>query len=90
MWEIEETVVKEDYLVEIRIYANDRQGLLADITRALTEKGLNIMSLNVRAAKNGICTISVSFTISGTMQLQGTIEKLRQVESVVDIERTRG
>ena len=91
-WEEEDKSAKTDekYLAEIRIYASDRQGLLADITKTLTEKGVNIISMNVRQAKNGVCTDSVTFSTSGTMELMNIIEKLRQVESVIDIERTRG
>lgn len=91
-WEDEGNVAKSDekFVAEIRIYANDRQGLLADITRTLTEKGVNIISMNVRQAKNGTCTDSISFSTSGTMELMSIIEKLRQIESVIDIERTRG
>ncbi len=78
------------YLAEIRLYANNRNGLLADITRALTEKDIDILSLNTRTNKQGLATISTSFEIRNREELVRIIDKLRTVESVLDIERTTG
>lgn len=78
------------YLTEITIFANNRHGLLADISRALTEKNIDILAVNTRTNRNGIATMSVSFEISGRDELQKLVEKLRNVESVIDIERTTG
>jgi len=78
------------YLAEIRMYANNRNGLLADITRALTEKDIDILSLNTRTNKQGLATISTSFEIRNRDELVRIIDKLRTVESVLDIERTTG
>lgn len=80
----------EKYLAEIKIYADNRNGLLADLTRVLTEKNIDIMSLNTRTSKQGLATIAISFEISGREELIRTIDKIRTVESVVDIERTTG
>ena len=78
------------YLAEIVIYAHNRNGLLADISRALTEKNIDIMSMNTKTSKQGIATMAASFYIGSREELNHTIEKLRNVESVMDIERTKG
>ncbi len=78
------------YLAEIVIYAHNRNGLLADISRALTEKNIDIMSMNTKTSKQGIATMAASFYIGSREELNHTIEKLRNVESVMDIERTTG
>ena len=80
----------EKYLAEINIYANNRNGLLADVSRALTEKGIDILALNTRANKQGTATMSVSFEIGSREELQRIIDKIRTIESVIDIERTTG
>lgn len=80
----------EKYIAEINIFAHNRSGLLADITKAMTERNIDIMSLNTRTNKQGIATLAVSFEISSREQLNQTIAKLRNIESVVDIERTTG
>lgn len=81
---------KGQFLAEITIYANNRNGLLADITRIMTEKNIDINALNTRTNKQGIATLSMAFSISGREALKSVIEKLRAVDSVIDIERTRG
>jgi len=78
------------FLAEINVYANNRSGLLADITRTLTEKNIDIVSLNTRTNKRGIATISIAFNISGREELKAIIEKLRGITSVLDVERTQG
>lgn len=78
----------EKYLVEIKIFANNRNGLLADITRALTEKNIDIISMNTRVNKQGTATMATSFEISNREELNHIIDKIRSIESVIDIERT--
>ena len=80
----------EKYLAEINIYANNRNGLLADVSRALTEKDIDILALNTRVSKQGTATIMVSFEISGREELQRIVDKIRTIESIIDIERTSG
>ena len=80
----------EKYIADINIYANNRNGLLADISKALTEKNIDILSLNTRVSKQGIVTMSTSFEISGREELNHVIDKIRNIESVIDIERTTG
>jgi GTP pyrophosphokinase len=78
------------YLAEITIYGNNRIGLLVDITKIFTERRIDVRSVNTRTSKQGIATIAVSFTIADKGMLNSLIEKIRQVESVIDIERTAG
>lgn len=80
----------EKYLVEISIFANNRNGLLADVSRALTEKEIDIQALNTRVSKQGTATIMVSFEVGSKEELQRIIDKIRTIESIIDIERTTG
>ncbi len=80
----------EKYATEIKIYANNRTGLLVDISRIFTERGIDMSSINVRTSKQGTATISIAFEIGGKEELQRIAEKLHQVESVLDIERAMG
>ena len=87
-WEKTETD-NELYSAEIKIYANNRNGLLADISKALTEKDINIVSMNTRTNKQGMATLNTCIEIRSMDELNRIIEKIRSIESVVDIERTR-
>ncbi len=89
-WQLPEGEEAKDqtYTAEINIYANNRNGLLVDITRMFTEAGINITSCNSRANKHGMATVSIGFEIHDTTELRGLIDRLRTVPNVVDIERT--
>ena len=56
----------------------------------MTERGIDVTAMNVRTSKQGTATISMSFEIGGVSELNSIIDKIRQVESVIDIERTTG
>ena len=78
----------EKYTTEIKIYGNNRTGLLVDISRTLTERNIDVTAMNVRTSKQGTATITISFDISSVEELNRIIDKLRQIESVLDIERS--
>ena len=90
-WEVmPDEVSGERYLVEIKIYASNRNGLLADITKTLAEKNVDIFSLNTRISKQGTATISTSFEIKSREELIRIIDKIKTIESIIDVERTTG
>ncbi|MEY8390844.1 bifunctional (p)ppGpp synthetase/guanosine-3',5'-bis(diphosphate) 3'-pyrophosphohydrolase [Lachnospiraceae bacterium] len=78
------------YMAEIKIYGNNRTGLLVDITKVLTERQIDINAVHSTTSKQGIATITLAFGTKGKDELNSLIDKIRQVESVIDIERTRG
>ena len=81
---------KERYSTEIQIFANNRIGMFVDISKVFTEKQIDITSLNVRTSKQGKATIVMTFDIHGIEELNRLTDKLRQIEGVLDIERTAG
>lgn len=89
-WQDESIDGKGRYFAEITIYANNRNGLLADVSRALTEKNIDIRSMNTRTSKQGVATMNVAFEISSKEELNRVIDKLHNIESVLSIERTTG
>ncbi len=80
----------ERYSTEIKIYANNRIGMFADISKVFTERQIDITSMNVRTSKQGKATIIMTFDIHGMDELNRLIDKIRQIEGVLDIERTAG
>ncbi len=81
---------KERYTTEIQIYANNRIGMFVDISKVFTERQIDITSMNVRTNKQGKATIIMTFDIHGIEELNRLTEKLRQIEGILDIERTAG
>lgn len=80
----------DKFEAEVKIFAPDRTGLLLDVTKAMTEKNINILTVNTRTGKNGIATIAVSFSIKGKDELREVIEKIKNINGVIDVERTSG
>ena len=75
------------YMTDIKIYATNRTGLLVDITRIFTERQIDLAMINSRTTRQGLATIEIEFEIRGKDELHMLVEKVRQVESVIDIER---
>ena len=48
------------------------------------------MSMNTRTNKQGLATMATSFEISNREELNRIIDKIRSIDSVIDIERTTG
>jgi guanosine-3',5'-bis(diphosphate) 3'-pyrophosphohydrolase len=88
-WAVDEKE-KRNYLVEINIYANNRTGLLVDISKIFTEKKIDITSINCRTSKAGTATFTVGFEVNNKEELSVLVEKLRQIAGVLDIERAKG
>ena len=78
------------YSTEIKVYANNRIGLFVDISKVFTERQIDIKSMNVRTTKQGMATIIMTFDIHGVEELNRLTDKIRQIESVLDIERSTG
>ena len=79
-----------DYYTEIKIFCNDRAGLLVDISRVFTERDINIVGLHSKTSKQGIATIDVSFHTKGRQQISSLVERLRQIDNILEIQRTTG
>lgn len=90
-WQMDEEKAKEElYAAELLIYANNRNGILVDISKIFTENKISVISMNVRTNRQGTATINVGFEIGGVQQLQTIIAKIMNVESILDVQRTSG
>ena len=89
-WQQPDKKAAEKYLAEISVYSNNRTGLLVDISKLLTERKVDVRSINSRISKQEKATISLSFEVESKEELQYLIDKLRQIESVIDVERSKG
>ena len=88
-WDVDDTA-DDTYSAEIRIFCNNRVGLLSDVSRIFTDLNIDITSINLKNAKNGTCTLILTFDIHGKEELTRIIDKLRSVQGVIDITRTTG
>lgn len=89
-WPMEELSNAEQYTAEINIYANNRTGLIADVSKTLTERKVDIISINTKTSKQGLATINLTFDVKSKEELNNLIKKIRQVDSIIDISRATG
>ena len=87
-WAADEGKQDGKYMTEIVIYANNRVGILTDLSRIFTERNIDVNSSNSRTSKSDIATITMTFAIQGTEELNSLIAKIRTIDSIIDIERT--
>ena len=89
-WADEQANSTNLYSAEINIYAVERQGLVYALSKIFNEENINLTGMNVRVSKQGKATISVKFDIHSKEQLMKIVAKIRNIEGVLDIERTSG
>ena len=88
-WQPEETT-GQLFTADITVYANNRTGLLVDISKLFTERKIDLTAINSRTSKQGTATISMTFDVHSIEELNYLIEKVRQIESIIDVKRTTG
>ena len=69
------------FSVEIVVQANDRQGLLRDISEVLSRDKINVTAVNTQS-KQHVAYMSFTVEISNLEQLQRTLAQIREVQGV--------
>ena len=75
------------FLVNIQVEALDRSRLLADITRALSDTHVNILSASVTTTRDRIATSRFTFEMADPKHLGSVLKTVRTVEGVYDAYR---
>ena len=78
---------KVSYTVEIEVFANDRNGLLADIVQKINDSKAKILGVNARATKERIAITEVTLEVDSLESLNKIIRELRKIDSVYDVNR---
>ncbi len=77
------------YTVDIEIYANDRDGLLADVIKELSALKTKIMGVNARANKEKIGIIDLTIEVENIEELNKILKTLRKIDSVYEVKRKK-
>ncbi len=80
---------KVTYTVEVEIFANDRNGLLADIIQKINDSKAKILGVNARATKERIAVTEVTLEVDSLESLNKIIRELRKVDSVYEVNRKK-
>jgi len=85
--EWDQTKLDKSYSADISIIADDRKGLLSDISRVCDDMDVNITGVNARSDKDRVVTITMTLSISNTAQMEKILRSLRSVQGVTDVYR---
>ncbi len=80
---------KSSYTATIQVVADERTGLLMDVSQVLAGMNISItaMTAKVDKANQNIIQIQLSFDVSSTEQLNNIIKSMRKVRSVKEVYR---
>jgi GTP pyrophosphokinase len=77
-----------NYPVNLIIHANDRHGLLSDITRTLSDDKINVIAVNTMTnKKDQTARMAVTVEIRDLQQLTRIMDKISQLRNVIDVTR---
>lgn len=77
------------YMAEITVMANDRTQLLMEVTNTLGEEKIPLKAMNARTTRDQIAIIGLTLEIVDTEQLEKIIKKLRKVDGVFEVTRSK-
>jgi GTP pyrophosphokinase len=75
------------FLVNIQVEALDRARLLSDVTRALSDQHVNILSASVTTTRDRIAMSRFTFEMGDPKHLGQVLKAVRSVEGVFDAYR---
>ncbi|NMM61215.1 bifunctional (p)ppGpp synthetase/guanosine-3',5'-bis(diphosphate) 3'-pyrophosphohydrolase [Clostridium sp. P21] len=78
-----------EYIAEIQISAEDREGILAEAMAIISESNTYLYAINAQPAKNGIATINIKLKISSIDDLKVVMKKIKRINNVIDVYRTK-
>jgi guanosine-3',5'-bis(diphosphate) 3'-pyrophosphohydrolase len=75
------------FIAAIQIEALDRAKLLRDVTAAISDQGIHILSSTTRTGRDGIAALSFTFELGDPSHLEHVISSVKNVDSVFDAYR---
>jgi GTP pyrophosphokinase len=78
---------KSTFLVNIQVEALDRARLLSDVTKALSDQHVNILSASVVTNKDQTAICKFSFEMADASHLDAVLSSVRSIEGVYDVDR---
>lgn len=85
-WDVRE---KRDYQVEMRVICNDKKGVLADLSAAISTLDVNITHAETNTDQHGKATCDFTVNVTDLNQFNRIIESVKKVRGVVLAQRLR-
>jgi GTP pyrophosphokinase len=77
------------YKADITVMANDRTALLMEVTNAIGESKIPLKAINARTTKDQIAVMNLTLEITDTEQLDKIIKKIKKIDSVFEVTRSK-
>lgn len=84
---IEHTSKDDRFTTELVLRSLDRKGLLADVSTAIGNEGINISGLNTKPDSDGIFTMHIDIVVDNAEQIETLIRKLSNIPDVLKVFR---
>ncbi len=75
------------FLVAIQVEALDRTGLLSDVTRAISDQHVNILSASVTTTRDRVAVSKFTFEMGDAKHLGHVLRAVRAIDGVYDVYR---
>jgi len=78
---------ESENIARILVVTEDRKGILAEITRVISEKNVNIVKLMVKTQLDGIARISIEVGVKSISELRRVITAIENLKYVLNVIR---
>ena len=78
------------FMVKVQVEALDRQHLLSDVTKVLSDHGVNIISGSISTGDDRVATSQFAFEMADPQHLNTLLAAIRKIEGVFDVYRITG
>ena len=77
------------YNVDIVLFSNDRDGLLADIIATIATEKAPLIAITSKVSKERIVITELTIEVNNITQLNNMLKSLRKIDSVYDVKRNK-
>jgi GTP pyrophosphokinase len=78
------------FLVQLQVEALDRNRLLSDVTRVLSDQHVNILSASVQTSRDRVAISRFTFEMGDPAHLDHVMQAVRKIDGVFDVYRVNG
>ncbi|MFQ6606950.1 MAG: RelA/SpoT family protein [Fidelibacterota bacterium] len=78
---------KEEFLVRLKVVAEDRKGYLKDLTEAISGLNINITSVDIKVDESGVANCFLVVTVPNLRRLNSVLRRIGEVTGTIYSER---
>ncbi|MBW2713257.1 MAG: bifunctional (p)ppGpp synthetase/guanosine-3',5'-bis(diphosphate) 3'-pyrophosphohydrolase, partial [Deltaproteobacteria bacterium] len=83
-WDSKASVLRS---IRIRVYSNNKQGLLASVTKAIAGLKVDIEGAHIRTSQDDKAVLTFDVSIPHLRSLKGLMKRIERIPGVLTVER---